>query len=212
MLRLPCRSSHVWRRASLRATAHASDHRHVIGIATMCAHRLRRPRPRRSGTGRRPRRARPLGRRRSSDSPPTAAAAPLGTLTAQARTHALGFSRPIGFSAAACAAASEAPAVHSGRRGMRCTVAQMRTSCGSMPATVTSATAALASAAALLERTWVGLVGGAELHRSNRTQPAALLIADTCCSLTAARSLMMPIRVNKGTDNANKGTDNANKG
>jgi hypothetical protein len=29
---------------------------------------------------------------------------------------------------------------------------------------------------------------------------------------TAARSLIMPIRVNKGTDNANKGTDNANKG
>ena len=64
----------------------------------------------------------------------------------------------------------------------------MRTSCGSMPATVTSATAALASAAALLKPTWVGLVGGAELHRSHRTQPAALRKADTCYSLKAARS------------------------
>jgi hypothetical protein len=69
----------------------------------------------------------------------------------------------------------------------------MRTSCGSMPATVTSATAALARAASLLERTWAGLVGGAELHRSHRIQPAALLIADTCCS--RLHTLIISIRV-----------------
>jgi hypothetical protein len=96
--------------------------------------------------------------------------------TAQARTHALGSSRPIGFSAAAFirsgvggaggAFGTTRNAVH-GRA--------VRTSCGSMPATVPSATAALASAAALLEPTWAGSVGGAELHRSHRTQPAALL-------------------------------------
>ena len=87
-------------------------------------------------------------------------------------------SRSIQYSTAP---ASEAPAVHS-RRCNAMHGRAMRTSCGSMPATVTSATAALASAAALLKPTWVGLVGGAELHRSHRTQPEALLKADTCCS------------------------------
>ena len=74
----------------------------------------------------------------------------------------------------------------------------MRTSCSSMLATVKRAAA---SAAALLKRTWVGLVGGAELHRSHRTQPAALLTADTCysqlhaptCAVYIVRTTQEPI-------------------
>ena len=84
MHRLPCRSSHFWRRASLRAVAHAFDYRHVTGIAATCAHRLL-SRTHRSGTGRRSQRARPLGQRRSSDSPPTPAAAPFGALPRRRR-------------------------------------------------------------------------------------------------------------------------------
>ena len=69
----------------------------------------------------------------------------------------------------------------------------MRTSCSSMLATVKRATAALASAAALLERTWVGLVGGAELHRSHRTDATG-----SVSRIHATHGCML-------TDNANKG-------
>jgi hypothetical protein len=62
----------------------------------------------------------------------------------------------------------------------------MRTSWSSMPTTVTSATAALARATALLEQAYVG---GAELHRTHRTQPASSRVADTCYSRLNAPAL-----------------------
>jgi hypothetical protein len=62
----------------------------------------------------------------------------------------------------------------------------IRTSCSSTPTTRTSAAAARTIA---LEQTWVGSVGGAELHRSHRMQPASLLVADTCRILQRERCM-----------------------
>ena len=101
--------------------------------------------------------------------------------TAQRHTHA--------FGAAACALLRSAGGAF-GTAWNAMYGRAIRTSCSSMPTTAASATAALARAAALLERTWAGSVGGAELHRSHRMQTASLPMADTCYPLQRARCML----------------------